>query len=155
MMTRFFAGAIAPAAAFLAACPYAQGQSKDVALYKDMPMQFEADAGQTDASVKFLARGANSAVFLTAEGAVLSLGPHANGLRMSLAGSNTRSALIGVDPLPGKVKYLNGNDQLAPGASGERQTICSGTVPGRPDIRAAGRPSPEIRSSSTVWDSGR
>src|SRR5215469_2498079 len=38
-----------------------------------LPMQFEANAGQTDSDVKFLARGRGYQVFLTSTQAVLSL----------------------------------------------------------------------------------
>ena len=78
--------------------------------YHELPMQFEANAGQTDSSVKFLARGTKSAVFLTDQGAVLSVGAKSTALRLSLAGANPRAALTGVDPLPGQVNYLIGRD---------------------------------------------
>ncbi|MGH9282241.1 MAG: hypothetical protein ACRD0S_04835, partial [Acidimicrobiales bacterium] len=50
--------------------------------YGNLPLSFQANKGQTDPSVKFLAQGANSTLFLTADEAVLSLtrrGPDAGG----------------------------------------------------------------------------
>ena len=41
--------------------------------YGQMPISFEANAGQTDAQVQYLAHGSGYALFLTATGAVLSL----------------------------------------------------------------------------------
>jgi hypothetical protein len=75
-------------------------------------MSFEANQGQTDARVKFLSRGSGYTLFLTQEGAVLSLhGTNANGtLRMRLVGANRRAAIAGADGLPGKSNYFIGND---------------------------------------------
>src|SRR5262245_54260999 len=42
-------------------------------IYGKLPMRFEANEGQTDERVKFIARGAGYAVFLTGNGAVLQL----------------------------------------------------------------------------------
>src|SRR2546423_3375469 len=41
--------------------------------YGKLPLSFEANEGQTDPQVKFLSRGPGYDLFLTAEGAVLSL----------------------------------------------------------------------------------
>src|SRR5262249_44507243 len=41
--------------------------------YGQLPISFEANAGQTDAQVRYLARGSGYGLFLTATGAVLSL----------------------------------------------------------------------------------
>jgi hypothetical protein len=46
--------------------------------YGKLPLSFEANQGQTDARVKFLARGPGYALFLTADEAVLSLRPLGN-----------------------------------------------------------------------------
>jgi len=46
--------------------------------YGKLPLSFEANQGQTDARVKFLARGPGYAVFLTADEAVLTLRPAEN-----------------------------------------------------------------------------
>ena len=110
-----------------------------------LPLMFEPNVGQTDASVKFMARGVGSrglgnGIFLTADGATLSLrgGKDADSpagvetLRMKFAGSNSRAVVSGLSPLPGKSNYLIGNDasqwhRNVPQFSGVRyQNIYSG-----------------------------
>src|SRR5947207_2413190 len=96
--------------------------------YGKLPMSFEANLGQTDPAVDFLARGSGYTLFLTASEAVLSLRgaahravDNARGeqqdmsprtrsvLRMQLIGS--RAALgVGSDELAGKVNYFIGSD---------------------------------------------
>src|SRR6266403_2221335 len=101
-----------------------------------LPLSFEANEGQTDSRVKFLARGQGYTLFLTQGGeAVLTLrkpaskpkslraAAHAPAakpesetvspsavVRMSLAGANRTPQLEGVDELPGKANYFIGND---------------------------------------------
>jgi uncharacterized repeat protein (TIGR01451 family) len=90
-----------------------------------LPLMFEPNVGQSDSSVKFLARGVGShglgyGVFLTADGATMSLisrngnskGGHSRveALRMKLAGSNPHALVSGLSPLPGKSNYLIGNN---------------------------------------------
>jgi hypothetical protein len=102
--------------------------------YGNLPMSFEANEGQTDEHVRFLARGAGYSLFLTASEAVLSLrasaprqasaakrgeggigagddvsGRSAAVVRMRLAGGNNPQ-LSGLDPLPGKSNYFIGGD---------------------------------------------
>ena len=103
-------------------------------VYGRLPLQFEANRGQTDARVKFLARGPGYTIFLTATEAVMVLrqgktgGPRsmrepppltlsrpptperASVVRMRLVGANARSAVTGTEELPGKVSYFLGND---------------------------------------------
>jgi uncharacterized repeat protein (TIGR01451 family) len=108
--------------------------------YGKLPISFEVNQGQTDRSVKFLARGASYTLFLTPGEAVLSL--HASRptaakaahlavqppgrlppslerpasalrsstVRLRLLGSNTKAEVAGVDPLPGKSNYFMGSD---------------------------------------------
>ena len=98
--------------------------------YGKLPLQFEANQGQQPAQVKFLSRGQDYTVFLTADGAVLSLrkvrqqtridkpGPvvsepkleAAADLRLRLEGGNPAVQLTGGDPLPGTVNYFHGKD---------------------------------------------
>jgi hypothetical protein len=83
-----------------------------------VPLFFEANQGQTDARVKFLARGHGYGLFLTADEAVLELQgsavshqPSANAvIRMRLAGANTAIHVSGAQLLPGKSNYFIGND---------------------------------------------
>ncbi len=92
-------------------------QSQVAASYGKLPLSFEMNAGQTDASVRFLSRGAGYALFLTGNEAVLSLErrrPKTNSqsaaFRMSLAGANRNAPVTGLDELPGKSNYFIGND---------------------------------------------
>ena len=104
--------------------------------YGKIPLSFEANQGQTDARVKFLAHGQGYTLFLTRGGEALltlrkpalkrdSLRPAASTpaaepesetvtpsavIRMSLAGANRTPQLEGVDELPGKANYIIGND---------------------------------------------
>jgi hypothetical protein len=101
-----------------------------------LPLSFEANQGQADPDVKFLARGQGYTLFLTRRGgAVLTLRKPApkpkslrraeNGLvaepepetvspsavvRMSLTGATRTPQLEGVDELSGKANYFIGND---------------------------------------------
>ena len=81
-----------------------------------LPLTFEANQGQTDDRVDFLARGPGYNIFLTATEAVFAL-PEASGtsaqhpvMRMQLVGSAAGPAVQGVDALAGKVNYFRGQD---------------------------------------------
>jgi hypothetical protein len=93
--------------------------------YGRLPLQFEANEGQTDERVKFLARGPGHAVFLTPTETVLVLtkpsrrgppglehAPNAAGivLRMAVLGANPGAVITGRKQLPGKVHYFIGNE---------------------------------------------
>jgi len=105
--------------------------------YAALPMMFEANSGQTDPRVKFLARAPGYTLFLTDKEAVLSLpagspapaSPHqheaspgsrrvqspgapksARVVRLKFAGASTPTAITGRDQLPGKANYFIGND---------------------------------------------
>jgi len=105
------------------------------ALLATPPLSFEANVGQTDSRVAFLARTANTTLFLTPGEAVLTLRaapsepPRRVGLdpledriplptapitaavlRMSFGGATTPVVPVGLDPLPGTATYLTGND---------------------------------------------
>jgi hypothetical protein len=88
-------------------------QSRNVTeRYRQFPLSFEPNREQTDAQVKFLARGEGYILFLTDHDAVFTLGkaPHNTSvLRMSLLGANAKPTLTGMDELPGKSNYLIGN----------------------------------------------
>ncbi len=79
-----------------------------------LPLSFEANLGQTDPSVKFLARGDGYALFLTADSAVFKLRASGNStaavVRMKLAGASAGATVSGGETLPGKVNYFIGND---------------------------------------------
>ncbi len=95
--------------------------------YGKLPLSFEPNQSQTDPRVKFLSRGAGYGLFLTADGAVISLrgsNPDRASASRSASDAQTRSSasvsmrLKGADPasrvtgsaeLPGKANYLLGN----------------------------------------------
>jgi uncharacterized protein (TIGR03437 family) len=93
--------------------------------YGKLPLSFEANTGQVDGSVKFLARGSGYGLYLTADEAVLALrkggcaGPPAadawahqtDVVRMRLAGASSGAAApAGEDQLPGTANHFVGND---------------------------------------------
>lgn len=99
-----------------------------------LPLQFEANQGQVDEQVTFLARGTGYRLFLTPSESVLVLqqreptresAQRGRGkplarpepaaikqavVRMTLEGANPTPALEGKEPLPGIVNYFIGND---------------------------------------------
>ncbi len=84
------------------------------AKFTQMPLRFEANAGQADSRVKFLARGSGYTLFLTPREAVLSLQktnqPSGAVVRMRLAGANAAARAEGVERLDGVSNYFLGND---------------------------------------------
>lgn len=110
------------------------------ASYGNLPIAFELNQGQTDARVKFFARGQGYGLYLNAAEAVLDLHRSADGpvlspqkakahagaamasaseaqggathaaVRMSLRDANAAAPATGLDPQPGVSNYLIGND---------------------------------------------
>ena len=83
--------------------------------YANVPIHFEANLGQADSSVEFLAHGQNGNLLLTASEAWLTLQKHGEAeipgtLRLKLSGANTGSKPEGLDPLPAKANYFYGKD---------------------------------------------
>lgn len=98
--------------------------------YGKLPLTFEANNGQTDPRVKFLAHGSGYSVFLTAGQMVLDLRPSAvvasatkNSatsvanqkpanivLQLNLSGANPNPKVVGEEVQPGKVNYFIGKD---------------------------------------------
>ena len=115
-------------------------RSRIQASYAALPLAFEQNQGQTDAQVKYVARGNGYTLFLTANDAVFSLrarpaasespavprmpefrakslAPRHNAredstavVRMHLAGGNSLAKVEGSDPVPGTANYFLGND---------------------------------------------
>ncbi len=95
--------------------------------YGKLPLQFEANRGQTHKDVRFLSRGAGYSLFLTVDEAVLVLSkPSADAkrdarstqvqgksvaLRMSLVGAASKPQVTGLEELPGKANYFIGKDR--------------------------------------------
>lgn len=108
-------GSAAPAAAQAAA------RSRARSLFEGLPLMFEPNQGQgnleqSDARVKFVARGSGYSLYLGAEGAILNLnrsaarGNQAESVEMKLAGASPKAAITALEPLPGKSNYLLGNE---------------------------------------------
>src|SRR5882762_643283 len=95
--------------------------------YGKLPLQFEANRGQTHKDVRFLSRGPGYNLYLTANEAVLVLSkPNAGAkrdargakaqekslaLRMSLVGAARKPLLSGLEEQPGKTNYFIGRDR--------------------------------------------
>ena len=84
--------------------------------YHHLPLSFEANQGQVEASVKYVSRGNGYSLFLTPVEAVLALRGGASptsmaALRMQFVnGQATPNKLMGLETLPGKVNYFLGDD---------------------------------------------
>ncbi len=79
--------------------------------YGKLPMSFEANRGQSDQRVKFIARGAGYHLFLTPTEAVLGLSSKSPAMVwMRLRGSNPRAQLSGVDLQQKTSNYFIGNN---------------------------------------------
>lgn len=113
---------LAPASAALAAASAASPIARPSVvgalhqpIFPRLPLAFERNVGQADAHVKFLSRGAGSAVFLTGSEALLSLkrghGDKAvSVVHMRAVGANANAVVDAADQLPGKVNYFIGRD---------------------------------------------
>ena len=82
-----------------------------------VPLSFEPNQGQSDATVQFLSRGSGYALFLTPGQVVLNLerqqatsAASVDTLRMSLIVANPKANAVGLSPQPGVVSYFIGND---------------------------------------------
>jgi hypothetical protein len=101
--------------------------------YGKLPLSFEANRGQADGAINFLARGAGYTLALSPTKAVFALAHREHKksatldmrdaytsaprresrsavLRMNLVGANRNAAVSGLDELEGKVNYLKGSD---------------------------------------------
>ncbi len=75
---------------------------------RNLPLAFEPNLGQTDPTVKFLARAPGLQVFITPTAAVYRVEGKSSAVvvRMSLAGARRDAPVRGVGPLPGRSHYL-------------------------------------------------
>ena len=102
--------------------PPQNSRTQLVQTYLKLPLSFEANEGQTDASVKFTARGPGYSLFLTGDEAVLVLkdaqarakaGDYRGrneALKMHFMGANRNAVVSGLDALPGRSNYFLGSD---------------------------------------------
>jgi hypothetical protein len=113
-----------------------EAQARAQEAYGKLPIQFEANHGQTDARVKFITRASGATVFLTATETVFVLSaPDENAaraavgspedlserdlapmprkmhaLRMTVEGAHSAPLIEGLDKLPGVINYFIGDD---------------------------------------------
>ncbi len=127
-----------PVTSTIATLNAAPGVTTTAAAYGRLPLSFEPNQGQTDASVTFLSHGPGFNLYLRGTDATLTLvKPHARKprrsvghghdllsasaltqtvpisasvLRLHYAGANPNPRVVGEDQLPGVVNYLIGND---------------------------------------------
>jgi hypothetical protein len=99
--------------------PSAPMKQQALAAYAKLPLAFVANAGQTDARVRYSAQGAGLAVFLTRREAMLALErPATKGKRKGAAlalrflGANRHVAIRAERPEQGRVNYLLGTDPV-------------------------------------------
>lgn len=91
--------------------PDLSGMNRKIARsYAEIPLSFEVNEGQADASVKFLSRTSGTTILLAPTETVFSMAKPAAALRMQLKDANPEPAISGVDSLPGKANYFIGSD---------------------------------------------
>ncbi len=97
--------------------------------YAAMPLYFERNEGQSDKSVRYLSHTSRSSLFLTDDAAVITMVGGAvhkgrfatpkdaandklmeSAVRIRLVGANAHPQFEALEPLPGRVNYLIGND---------------------------------------------
>ncbi len=90
----------------------ASARGEEQRLHQVRPLAFEANRGQADEQVKFLARGSGYTVFLTPTEAVLALGegrPERAVVRLTPVGASAAAHLVPDGELPGVVNYSRGS----------------------------------------------
>ncbi len=136
--TRRWAGAAAMALTLfpLMLCFAPDGRASQALSLPPHPLAFEANRGQTDPSVAFLARGAGYALYVTPAEAVFSLKTGDRGvsrvLRMHLVDAAPAATIAGAAPLPGRRNYYIGDDpsRWHTGIPTYREVRESGVYPG-------------------------
>jgi uncharacterized repeat protein (TIGR01451 family) len=117
--------------------------------FRNQPLAFEENRGQSDARVKFLARGKGHTLFLTKDEAVLALRKKRSSvvssplsvkstesaaeaiLRMKFSGADLNAQISGQEPLPGKIYYADAKSKgPLTGNATFRRVKYSGIYPG-------------------------
>ena len=108
----------APQAAARPAIPDRSERGQVVSTLAQLPLRFEANAGQFDDGVRFAARGVGYGVVLTPTGATLNLASRsgaAAAVAMTVVGRDGAPAAArrvdGREPLPGVVNHIIGSDR--------------------------------------------
>ena len=126
------AAADVPAAA---AMPGPAPQVRISQVLDEVPLTFEANQGQVDRAVQFFWHGGASALFLTADEAVLSLGAARQAsavVRMRLAGGKGKARLVGEERQATRSNYLRGGDsrEWQTGVAHYASVRAQGVLPG-------------------------
>src|SRR5258708_3193737 len=103
----------------------AAGEQPPLRDYAQLGLIFEPNQGQTDASVKFLARTGGGTLFLTEREMVFAK-RDSEPVRMRLAGAMKPQSMAGLEPTGGISNYFLGNDQPS-GGQRSRTTAESST----------------------------
>lgn len=108
------AAAIVPGSNAASAASTASARAR--ARYASLPIMFEANQGQSDPRVKFIAHGAGATLYLTGSEAVLQLQrsartSHSSLLRLQFLGASPKTQLSGGDELRARSNYLIGDDR--------------------------------------------
>ena len=111
MLHSFRAGLLASFALAILPLP-ASANHPLTGLCADLPLSFEANRGQTDPQVKFLARGNGYELFLSPVETALYLnrGGSRAAVRIRPLGTHGVTAIEGLDLLPGKSNYFTGGE---------------------------------------------
>ena len=75
-----------------------------------LPLVFEANRGQADSQVKYLARTAAYSLYLAHSEMLLALPLGRQALRLRFLGASPAATVEGIDPLPGHSHYFLGRD---------------------------------------------
>jgi hypothetical protein len=78
------------------------------AAFSQLPLRFEANRGQFDPAVRYVARGGGYDLLFMAGGASLRFGPSKT-VDISLTGANRDAAIEGLNPLRARTNYLLGS----------------------------------------------
>jgi hypothetical protein len=118
------------------AFPTSAGPARFPATPSDLPLRFEENRGQGPAEALFVARGAEGAVALTRDGALVLLqGPGGAGpatLQLRILGAAGSLAPTAHDPLPGVSHYVHGRDpsRWITGVRSFGRVVYGGVYPG-------------------------
>ena len=98
----FFIALITPA--------FSQAETLNNNTFGKIPLSFEANNGQLDSRIRFLARGPGYGVFFTADGAVMRLVGTDTPVHMKWVGGNRKPRIEGLHPTATRTNYLTGDN---------------------------------------------
>ena len=89
---------------------FSQAETLNNNTFGKIPLSFEANNGQVDGRIRFLARGPGYGVFFTSDGAVMRLLGTDATVHMRWVGGNRKPRLEGLQPTATRTNYLTGPD---------------------------------------------